>query len=107
MMRFVLLAYICLSIAAPAFASDYSAYAAKNYEECCGKKVKITVKKEHVEKLGQEVGGKFIPYIAYGYGDMKVVKERKKRISYICLLDENCQPFWSCIFPTCKNNNAN
>ncbi|MBR1776743.1 hypothetical protein IJ750_06710 [bacterium] len=97
-MKRVLLALVfCLTVLSST-ASEYSDFAAKQYGERCNKEnVKITVKKEHVEQYAQEVGSNFIPYIAYGYGDLKAQKCRKQRISYICLLDCDLNPIWSYI----------
>ena len=80
--------------------TEYSEFAAKNYaEEYNLDKVHITVKKEHTEELAQEFGQTFFPYIVYGYGDIKGKKCKKKRISYICLLDCKLNPIWSYIIP--------
>ena len=100
MKRVILALFLCFSILG-ASATEYSEFAAKEYASRCNKEnVRITVKKEHVEKYAQEVGEQFIPYIAYGYGDMRARKCRKERITYICLLDCDYNPMWSYIFPT-------
>ena len=65
-----------------------------------GKKVHITVKKEHTEEYQQPIGDTMVPAITYGYGDLKLKGERKTRITYICLLNEKCEPFWCFIFPS-------
>ena len=57
----------------------------------------IVVKKEHTEEYPQVLKENVIKAITYGYGDMKIRGCKKFRISYICLLDENCKPFWSYI----------
>lgn len=100
MKRILLALVFCFSILV-ASATEYSEFAAKEYAQRCNKEnVRITVKKEHVEKYAQEVGEEFIPYIAYGYGDMRARKCRKQRVSYICLLDCDLNPLWSYIIPS-------
>ncbi len=99
MKRFLTVIIFILSILS-CYATEYSEYAAKQYEEKCNvKNAKITVKKEHIEEYAQEIGNTFVPYIAYGYGDLKCKKCRKQRISYVCLLDCKLNPLWSHIIP--------
>ena len=82
------------------YATEYSEYAAKQYGKIHNlEKLHITVKKEHVEEYAQEIGQTFIPYIAYGYGDLKAKRCKKARISYICLLDCDLYPLWSYVMP--------
>ena len=82
-----------------AFSSEYSKYAAK---ECAknfnADNARIVLKKEHIEIFAQEVGQKFIPYVVYGYGDLKIKHLKKQRITYICLLDFKLNPVWSEIY---------
>lgn len=90
--------YLCVSVAK---ATEASEYAEKQYSRQTGnEKVHITVKKEHTVEYQQKIGEQIIPAITYGYGDMKAIKQKKCRITYICLLDENCKPIWSYIFPS-------
>ena len=82
------------------YGTEYSEYASRKYsEDCKVQNPKISVKKEHVEEYGQEIGKTFIPYIVYGYGDLKAKKCRKQRVSYICLLNKDFKPIWSYIIP--------
>ena len=77
-------------------ATEASKFVEQKYTEQTGcKSVKITVKKEHTEEYQQPIGSQMVPAITYGYGD----KCKKIRITYICLLDENCLPFWCFIVP--------
>lgn len=99
-MRKLFLFLMLFFISSTAYGTEYSEYAAKQYSEKCNiQKVKITVKKEHVEEYAQEIGQTFVPYIVYGYGDLKGKKCRKQRISYVCLLDEKLNPMWSYVIP--------
>ncbi|MBR6127563.1 hypothetical protein IKQ21_07765 [bacterium] len=82
----------------PAFSTEFSDYAAKQFAHSCGReKVHITVKKEHIEIFAQEVGEKFVPFVVYGYGDLKSKNCKKQRVTYICLLDTSANPLWSYI----------
>ena len=81
------------------FATEASKFAAQKYAECINKKAVITVKKEHTEECFQKIGDQDIPFITYGYGDLKVKGKKKLRISYICLRDKDYNLFWSCIIP--------
>ena len=93
---------LCLSILSSyASSTEASKYAETQYAKQIGnEKVHINVKKEHTIEYQQKVGEQIIPAITYGYGDMKAKKCRKTRVSYICLLDENCKPVWSYIIPS-------
>ena len=80
--------------------TDASRYAEQQYAKQVGNpKVHINVKKEHTVEYQQKIGDQLVPAITYGWGDMKAIGEKKKRISYIILLDEECKPFWSFITP--------
>ena len=84
-----------------ATSTEASKYAEEQYSKQIGNdKVHINVKKEHTVEYTQKIGDKIIPAITYGYGDMKTNKCRKVRVSYICLLDENCKPIWSYVVPS-------
>ena len=102
MKKLVLLLVIIFSVlSSNAASTDASKYAEKEYGKQIGNpKVHINVKKEHTIEYQQKIGEHLVPAITYGYGDMKAKKMRKTRISYICLLDENCNPIWSFIVPT-------
>lgn len=94
-MKKVFSVIICFTIG-NCFASEYSKFAEKEFSQrCCRENVRITVKKEHVEICAQEIGGKFIPYMAYGYGDLKSKNCKKQRITYMCLLDCKLTPILS------------
>lgn len=76
--------------------TEASKYTEEQYSKQTGnERVRINVKKEHTEEHQQMIGGTEISAITYGYGYMKAEKCRKKRISYVCLLDKNCKPVWS------------
>ena len=96
MRRFFIL---LLLVTIPAGASEYSKFAEKNYaSQNCLEKVHITVKKEYKEPFAQEIGDKFVPYIVYGFGDLKSKGHKKKRITYTCLLNMCLKPFWSDVY---------
>lgn len=98
-MKKIILSILLLLHSNLTYCSEYSVYAAKNFAyKRCVDKVKITVKKEHLQLFAQEIDGKFIPYIVYGYGDLKSKQTRKIRISYICLLNFSQKPIWSDIY---------
>lgn len=73
-------------------------------EQNCLSKIHINVKREHTIENLQNIGEKEVSAITYGYGDLKtkekICGKKKIRVSYICLLDKNCKPFWSCIYPS-------
>lgn len=97
----LLLVFSLCVLSSYAVSTDASRYAEKEYGKQTGNpKVRINVKKEHTVEYQQKIGDKVIPAITYGYGDMKAQKMRKTRITYICLLDEDCNPMWSYIVPS-------
>ena len=99
MKRLVLLVIFFLILINPVLATNCSKYAEKNFaEENNKERVRITVKKEVITPYAQEFGDSFIPYIAYGYGDIRAKKMKKSRITYICLLDNDMQPMWSHLY---------
>lgn len=92
---------ILCPMVAYAGATDASKFAEKQYANQIGNpKVSINVKKEHTIEYQQKIGGQKVHAITYGYGDMKAKDEKKKRITYITLLDDECKPFWSFIAPS-------
>lgn len=98
-MKKILLTIIILFLPTLVYATEYSKFAEKEYaKKINADKVHIVVKKEHVEKYSQEIGCEFVPFIAYGYGDLKVSGQKKQRITYICLLNKNLKPTWSEIY---------
>lgn len=102
MKKLVLFTVCCLLLsAAYAGSTDASRFAEKEYAKQIGNpKVRINVKKEHTVEYQQKVGNQIVPAVTYGYGDMKAKGEKKKQITYITLLDEECKPFWSFIAPS-------
>ena len=91
---FLILFFYCINC----FATEYSEFSAKQYGKFCEHVPHITLKKEYLEIYGQEIGNEFIPYIAFGYGDLKIKKCKKQRVTYICLLDCKLKPIWSHIY---------
>ena len=98
MKKIVLLFCIWLTVLSPAFPTQYSEFAAREFASRCNReRVHITVKKEHIENYATDIGDTFIPYIVYGYGDLKSKNCKKQRVTYICLLDKDKRPLWSYI----------
>ena len=93
----VLILLLTTTFSVSARSTEASKFAENQYsKQYCVKPI-INVLKEHTEKYNQKIGEMFIPAITYGYGSMKVKGERKCRISYMCLLNEECKPVWSYI----------
>jgi len=102
MKNFILMLISCFFIL-PVSAKTTSAskYAESQYADKQGfSKVRINVKKEHTDEYQQKIGEQIIPAITYGYGDMKIKGCKKTRITYIVLLNCNCEPIWSYIMPS-------
>ena len=98
MKKFILILCIFFSTFCPTIGTEFSKFAAKQYAAYCGlEKAHITVKKEHLEKLGWTMGDEFVPFVVYGYGDLKSKNHKKQRITYICLLNFDGKPIWSYI----------
>jgi hypothetical protein len=86
---------ICLNYI-PVFA--YSSAASKFAEQEYAKKnncekVKINMKKEYSTEYQQDTG----KIIIYGWGDIKIKGCKKKKITYVVLLDNFGKPGWSSI----------
>ncbi len=80
-------------------ASEYSDYISNIYSKEYNKTVKIVSKDEHIEKYEQKIGEQFISSIVYGVGYMKIKGQKKKRITYICLLKNCNEIFWAHVIP--------
>ena len=88
-------------LSAQAGSTEASKYAEDQYSRQVGNpRVHINVKKEHTVEYQQKIGEQMVPAITYGYGDMKAIKGKKTRISYIVLLDAECKPICSFIVPS-------
>lgn len=98
-MRRVFLLLIISLLSLPAGASECSKYLTDLYSQECDTQVKIVSKDEHIDSYQQKIGEAYVSSIAYGTGYLKKKKCRKIRVTYICLLDENCKPFWGYIVP--------
>ena len=100
-MKKLILSFIASSItlSVSAFTTECSEYLEKQYKDNDGNNSKIIVKKEHTEEYMQKIGDKNVHAITYGYGYMKLKDEKKCRITYICLLDDNCNPIWGYVIP--------
>lgn len=84
---------ICLNfIPAYGYSGAASRFAEQEYAKnnnC--EKVKINIKKEYSVEYQQKIG----ETIVYGWGDIKVKGCKKKRITYVVLLDNLGKPCWS------------
>ncbi len=100
-MKKIILSFIAslITLSVSAYSTECSNYLEKQYKDKDGNNSKIIVKKEHTEEYMQKIGDKMIPAITYGYGYIKLKGERKCRISYICLLDKDCNPIWGYVIP--------
>ena len=81
------------------YATEVTDYLENIYLQEHSTATKIVSKDEHIEQYEQKLGNESFPFIAYGFGYMKVKRCKKQTISYICLLDNNCQPIWGYIIP--------
>ena len=99
MKDFIFVLFIFFITYSSAYSTEYSKYISDREEKCLGAKTTITVKREHIEEYEQCIGSEYIPAIVYGYGDIKTKGLRKKRISYICLLNKELKPVWGCVIP--------
>ena len=102
MRKFVLfLIFFSSALSVYAGSTDASKYAEEHYSRQIGNpRVHINVKKEHTVEYQQKIGEQLVPAITYGYGDMKTIKGKKTRVSYIVLLDAECKPICSFIVPS-------
>ena len=99
MKAFVFILCFYLSILSVS-ATNASKFIEKIYAESHGnRKTHITVKREHTEQAFQFIGEKYINAITFGYGDIKISGCKKCRITYICFLNCNLEPFWGWIIP--------
>ena len=98
MQKFIL-CFLLLTLSSSAMASQYTDYFSDLYSKEYNKRVKIVSKDEQIEKYEQKIGEQFVSSIVYGVGYMKVKGERKKRITYIVLLKNNCEIFWAHVIP--------
>ena len=81
------------------FATTSTDYLQEIYSKTCNKEVTIKSKKEFIDKYEQRLGDKFISSIVYGEADFKIKGARKKRVSYVCMLENDCTPIWGYILP--------
>ncbi len=76
------------------YSSEASKFAEREYakKNNC-EKVKINMKKEYSTEYQQDTG----KIIIYGWGDIKIKGCKKKKITYVVLLDNFGKPGWSSI----------
>ena len=98
-MKKIFLCILSLLLCSSVLASEYTDYFSEMYSKEYKKHVKVVSKDEHIEKYEQKVGDVFVSSIVYGVGYMKIKGHKKTRITYICLLKNNCEIFWGHIIP--------
>ena len=96
---FSLSIFAYLILQSSVFATTSTDYLQEIYSKTCNKEVTIKSKKEFIDKYEQKLGDKFISSIAYGEADFKLKGARKKRVSYVCMLENDCTPIWGYILP--------
>lgn len=99
-MKRIILSVMFILSSLTVHASECTDYLMNLYSNSHSKPVKIICRKEFIDKYEQKIGDKFISSIVYGQADMKIQGQRKKvRVSYICLLENDCKPIWGYIIP--------
>ncbi len=81
------------------FASEATDFLTHLYANEYNMNVKIHSKKEFCNPCKQKIGDNYISEIVYGQADFKIKKCRKQKVSYICLFDNDCKPFWGFVIP--------
>lgn len=100
MKRKVLLSlFILLAFITPTFATEATDFLVSLYSSEQNQNVKIKSYREFTNICEQEVAGKYISEIVYGQASLKIKKQRKQKVSYICLKDNENKPFWGFIIP--------
>ena len=98
MQKFIL-SFLLLTFCSSVSATQYTDYISKMYSKEYNKPVKIISKDEQIEKYEQKIGEQFVSSIVYGVGYMKMKGQKKKRITYICLLKNCHEIFWAHVIP--------
>ncbi len=80
-------------------ASDCTDFLSQIYSENYHKNVKIISKREFCDKCEQKLGNEVVSSIVYGLADMKIKGQRKQKVTYICLIGNDCQPIWGYVIP--------
>ena len=98
-MKRIIVALLLISCTTPVFATETTDFLSKFYSEQENKKVEIISKKEFQDGLYQEIGGTYISEISYGQAKMKAKKERTRKVSYVCIFDNERKPIWGYVIP--------
>ena len=98
MWRFALI-LIIFFLAVPVQATECTKYLVDLYSKEYGCPVKITSRKEFVDKYEQKIADYEVFSIVYGYGFMKRPKCKRMRITYITLMNNDCKPIWGYVIP--------
>lgn len=99
MKRKFLIGLLILFSSSTVFASESTNFLVDLYAKEYNMNVKIHSKKEFCNPCEQKIGDNYISQITYGQADFKVKKCRKQKVSYICVFDKNCKPFWGFVIP--------
>lgn len=91
--------FMLLIFSVPTFATDATDFLTCLYSNEQSQIVKIKSYREHTNVCEQELAGKQISAIVYGQASLKIKKQRKQKVSYICLKDCENEFFWGFIIP--------
>ena len=96
---FLLSLVIFASMIIPTQATECTKFLVELYSKHYDCPVKITARKEFVEKYEQKIANYDVASVVYGYGFMKLKECKKTRITYITLMDKNTKPIWGYVIP--------
>ncbi len=93
---FFVLLFCIFALPVSAYSGKASKFAAQEYakKNNC-KKVCINMKREYCLEQRLNICNLKVQKIIYGWGDIKVKGCKKKRITYVVLLDNSGKPCWS------------
>lgn len=98
-MKKLILAFVLLIIPHSVSASESTHYLSKIYSVQYKSGVEIISTKEYIDRYEQKVGEIMVPSVVYGIGYMRIGKNKKTKISYVCLYNINAKPFWGYVIP--------
>lgn len=99
MKRRIILTLFVLLNTVSVFASEASDFLTDLYTKEYKCDVKIKSKREFCDKYEQKIGGQYISSIVYGQADMKIKGHKKQKVSYICLMENDCKIVWGYVIP--------
>ena len=98
-MNFRLLICLLLLNSLTVYATESTDFLVDLYSKEYSQNVKIKPYKEFKNPCEQKIGDNYISEIVYGQAKFKMKKVRTQKVSYICVMDENKQPFWGYVIP--------